>query len=103
LSEVGFGTASNDFLGQGVAVSLLATYAGRAPDLLDWTKSAAINRDRNLRLQYLAGMYFNSYLSNKILQSILYYYRFPEDVFVGSSGRVWVLKQALAQQGRRER
>ena len=37
----------------------------------DWTQNAQINRDSNLRLQYLAGMYFNSYLSTKILQSIL--------------------------------
>jgi spermidine synthase len=39
----------------GSVVDLFATYAGHASDLTEWLKDAAINRDRNLRLQYLAG------------------------------------------------
>jgi spermidine synthase len=35
---------------------LLSTYIGQASDLQPWLKDAMINRDRNLRLQYLAGM-----------------------------------------------
>lgn len=38
---------------------LLGTYAGQASDLKDWLKGAEINRDLNLRLQYLAGMGLN--------------------------------------------
>ncbi len=37
-------------------VDLLGRYAGRASDLKAWLADAAINRDRNLRLQYLAGL-----------------------------------------------
>ena len=36
-------------------MDLFSTYAGRASDLKGWLKDAAINRDRSLRLQYLAG------------------------------------------------
>lgn len=50
LSEVGIRTA----------VELLATYAGRASDLQVWVKDAEINRDLNLRLQYLAGLGLNT-------------------------------------------
>ena len=45
----------------GVAVDLLATYAGQAADLQEWMRDAQINTDRNLRLQYLAGMWLNSF------------------------------------------
>ena len=37
-------------------IDLLATYAGQAPLLKEWSQGAQINTDRNLRLQYLAGM-----------------------------------------------
>ena len=42
---------------------LFATYAGNARDLAPWLADAEINRDRNLRLQYLAG--FRSNLVSK--------------------------------------
>ena len=51
LEEVGFHDA----------VDLLATYAARAADLGEWMSTAQINTDRNLRLQYLAGMSLNNY------------------------------------------
>src|SRR5439155_3516251 len=60
LAEVGFHSA----------VGLLATYAGQAPDLLEWTRDAQINTDRNLRLQYLAGLWLNSYMGSEILADI---------------------------------
>jgi spermidine synthase len=104
LTEVGFGT--NSAWGQrtdrDIAINLLATFAGQASNLREWTKNAQINHDKNLRLQYLAGMYFNSFLSTKILQSILSYYTFPENTFKGSSQRMTVLKEVLMEQGRRE-
>ena len=37
------------------AVDLLSRYAGTVQDLAPWLADAAINRDRNLRLQYLAA------------------------------------------------
>ena len=105
LLEVGFGS-DNSWLGsynQDIATSLFATFAGRASNLSDWTQNAQINRDSNLRLQYLAGMYFNSYLSTTILQNILSHYRFPQDLFVGSGQNIMNLKEALRYQGRWEK
>lgn len=102
LMEVGFGTSLEDPVDRGVTVNLLATYAGRALDLGGWLDNAQINSDRNLRLQYLAGMHLNYYIGTRILQGILASYRFPADVFVGSDERVLMLEEALSLQGRLE-
>lgn len=67
----------------GSAVELLATYAGRAAELKPWLKEAEINRDRNLRLQYLAGKGVNYNLGERIYDDMLAYRGFPEDLFVG--------------------
>ena len=75
--------------------SLLATYAGRAADMKEWMEGAQINTDRNLRLQYLAGMSLNIYMETEILNGILKYYRFPGEFFTGSSERVQEMKLAL--------
>jgi spermidine synthase len=53
------------------ASSLLGTFAGSAPDLRKWLGDAQINRDRNLRLHYLAGMGVNSRLASAIYHEIL--------------------------------
>lgn len=87
LSEVGFPSA----------VSLLSTYAGSAPDLAGWLKDAPINTDRNLRLQYLAGLGSNSYVSDLILKDILAYYRFPDNIFKGTPENIEMLKYATAR------
>ena len=42
-------------VGMNSAVDLFATYAGRGSDLGPWLSGAAINSDRNLRMEYLAG------------------------------------------------
>jgi spermidine synthase len=103
LREVGFGQSAvhPEYSDQAIAIHLLATFAGQASNLHDWTLNAQINRDANLRLQYLAGMYFNSYISTRILQGILSYYTFPENVFAGSGSRLDALREALREQGRR--
>lgn len=85
LRDVGFYTATD----------LLATYAGQADRLGDWMKGAQINTDRNLRLQYLAGMWLNSDRGTEILDGMLEYYTFPDDLFVGSSDRVEALRRTL--------
>lgn len=66
------------------AVDLFSTYAGSASDLKPWLKDAAINRDRNLRLQYLAGLGLNLYQSAPIYSEMLGYRTMPQDLFVGS-------------------
>lgn len=64
------------------APGLLATYAGQATDLRPWLADADINTDRNLRLEYLAGMANNVY-DAQIYEHMLAYRRFPEEMFVG--------------------
>jgi spermidine synthase len=81
-------------------IELLATYAGQAPLLKEWSAGAQINTDRNLRLQYLAGLSLNYNFSDRILTSILSYYRFPDQTFVGSPETLEALKKALEQVGR---
>jgi spermidine synthase len=106
LTEVGYGA---DIAGikwkpnmwGNAEVSLLATYAGRAVDMSRWMENAQINTDRNLRLQYLAGMSVNVQMESEILNGILKYYRFPEDIFSGSSERVQEMKLALQTAKRR--
>lgn len=49
-----------DDVGFKSAVDLLSSYAGQASDLTAYLADATLNRDRNLRLQYLAGMGLNS-------------------------------------------
>jgi len=77
------------------AVDLFATYAGRRSELGEWLRDAAINRDYNLRLQYLAGMGLNRYDSGAIYDQILVYRRFPEDLFTGAEPRLQLLRSAL--------
>ncbi|HEX5397487.1 MAG TPA: SAM-dependent methyltransferase [Verrucomicrobiae bacterium] len=89
LDDVGFHSAAD----------LLATYAGRAADLHEWMRDAQINTDRNLRLQYLAGMALNNYQGREILSGITKYYRFPDDLFLGSDETRQALKDQLQHRG----
>ena len=72
-------------------LELLGIYAGQAIDLAPWLRGAAINQDRNLRLQYLAGMGLNLYRSDLIFKEMLDYRKFPETLFIASDD----LKKAL--------
>jgi spermidine synthase len=85
LDEVGFKTV----------VSLLGTYAGQGADLSPWLSQAEINRDRNLRLQYLAGMGLNLDQAGSIYDQILSYRRYPEELFVGSDQRKQMLRLVI--------
>jgi spermidine synthase len=86
-------------VGMNAPVDLFATYAGRALDLKPWLHGAAINRDRNLRMQYLAGIGLNLDDSAAIYAGMLAYRRFPEDIFSSAEGRVDSLRETI----RRER
>ncbi len=74
---------------------LFGTYAGRATDLQKWLAGAAINEDRNLRLQYIAGLAVNTYHGETILRGILNYYKYPEDLFTGSADNKLAVRQAI--------
>jgi spermidine synthase len=105
LRDVGFGevkeSKSGDIVSREEAIDILSTYSGQAPLLKEWLRGAQINTDRNLRLQYLAGMWLNSEMGERILSSILAHYRFPDQTFVGSPETVEALKQALDEESRK--
>jgi spermidine synthase len=78
------------------AMDLFANYAGRASDLKAYTADAQINRDRDLRLQYLAGLGLNLYQSGPIYADILRHKKYPEGLFSGSPETLQKLRDAIA-------
>jgi spermidine synthase len=88
LREIGFYSATN----------LLATFAGRAGDtnLMEWRKGVIINRDLDLRLQYLAGMGLNLYQADTIYRNMVAAgVKFPDGMFVGTPETVDLLKRLI--------
>jgi spermidine synthase len=65
-------------VGMNSAVDLFSTFAGRASDLKPWLADAMINRDRNLRLQFLAGMGLTSIRATSSAGMLTYAHRFPD-------------------------
>ncbi|MBI2828228.1 MAG: fused MFS/spermidine synthase, partial [Acidobacteria bacterium] len=70
------------------AVELFGTYAGSRADMANWMKDAAINTDRNLRLQYLAGLGLNLYKSAAIYRAMIADTSYPEHLFDGSPATI---------------
>jgi spermidine synthase len=81
------------------AIDLLATYAGQKSDLGPWYAGAELNRDGDLRLQYLAGWGINSSLEDFIYRQMLSYRRPPWNIFTGSPERVQSLMIAISADG----
>jgi spermidine synthase len=77
------------------AVDLMGNFAGRARDLKPWLADAQINHDRDLRLQYLAGLGLNLHVGDDIYREILSYRTYPDDLFVASESTVDRLKAAM--------
>jgi spermidine synthase len=86
LREVGFSSP----------LSLLTTYGGQARDLAPWLVNAEINRDSNLRLQYLAGMGLNSYQNAGIYDEMRQYRRYPDNLFMGADSDKDFLRMSFA-------
>ena len=87
LQEVGFLSV----------VDLLGTYSGQSTDLAAWLEGASINRDRNLRLQYLAGMGVNVYRADFIFRSMVDAgVAFPVGLFSGPRELLDELRQRIA-------
>jgi spermidine synthase len=61
-----------------------------------WLKDAQINRDANLRLQYLAGMGLESQGAVFIYEELLRYRKFPEELFTASPQLKAALRKALS-------
>ena len=89
-------------IGMNSAVDLFSTFAGRAKDLQPWLADATINRDRNLRLQFLAGMGLNLYQSDVIYSGMLAHAtRFPDELFIASPETMDALRAGIRrEQGR---
>ena len=80
-------------------VDLLSNYAGQNADLGAWCAGADINRDIDLRLQYLGGWGINSTMEDTIYRQLLKYRQVPRSLFVGSPERVDALLHAIAATG----
>lgn len=89
LTEVSFGSAAQ----------LMATFAAKKPEIDPWLEDAQINRDRNLRLQYLAGMGANLYEADRIYRDMARYRTYPEGLFTGSPERLRQLDYAWETSG----
>ena len=77
------------------AAQLFATYAGAAAELKPWLAGAQINRDRNLRLQYLAGLGMNLYQQAAIYSHMVRFRRYPQNLFFGTSEDLKPLRAAM--------
>ncbi|MGE3959318.1 MAG: fused MFS/spermidine synthase [Vicinamibacterales bacterium] len=82
-------------IGMNSAVDLFGTYAGSADDMQGWLKDAQVNRDRNLRLQYLAGRGLNLYRSSEIFAEMLPFAKDPQGIFTGSDATLQSLLQKI--------
>jgi spermidine synthase len=79
------------------AVDLFSTFAIRKPEADAWLADAQITRDRNLRLQYLAGLGVNLYQADEIYQDMARYRAYPEGLFTGSPGRMSAFRDAFGE------
>ena len=90
LRDVGFSSA----------LDLLGTYAGGAADMSGWLRTAAVNTDRGLRLQYLAADGLNAQQADDLYRQIVAHgARFPERTFVGSPIAIEGLRQRIRLRG----
>jgi spermidine synthase len=77
------------------ALALLSTYGGQAADLRPWLKHAPINRDRDLHLEYLAGLGLNHNEQEQVYSEMLSYRKFPEALFAGREAQQKALWQLI--------
>jgi spermidine synthase len=89
LKEIGFNNATE----------LFSTFAGNEPMLRPWLADAQINHDRNLRLQYLAGLGVNMYDQAGIYSQMLQYRKYPDGLFTGSPERMMQIRSATSGVG----
>jgi spermidine synthase len=85
LGEIGFPTAWE----------LYGSYAGRATEMEDYLRDAPINHDRNLRLQYLAGLGLNQRAAAAIYLDITRNRKYPEGLFAGSESELQYLRSLI--------
>jgi len=76
-------------------IDLFSTYAGSGRELREWLQGAEINTDRNLRLQYLAGVGLNNYTAADIFDAIAKFRTFPDSLFAADEGWKATLRQSM--------
>jgi len=81
-------------IGMNSAVDLLSTFAGRAQDMQGYLADAEVNRDKNLRLQYLAGLGVNAYEQASIYRDVLRNGKWTPGLFVGADSTITKLRAA---------
>jgi spermidine synthase len=77
------------------AQTFLGQFLGQGPDLAGWLSDAEINRDRSLRLQYLAGLSLDRYDTRSIFEAIAAYRRYPDNIFVAPPEIEWQLRNGF--------
>ncbi len=77
------------------AADLFATWTGDRKTLAPWLKDAAINHDRDLRLQYLAGLALNHAEEDTIYREMLIYWTRPVSMFSGTPEQLQGLYSAM--------
>jgi spermidine synthase len=82
------------------ASDLFATYTGRAADLSPTLLGVPINRDLNMRLQYIAGWGVNSVSADQIYREILSHRTFPDGLLEGTGERIDSLRDVLGRKHR---
>jgi spermidine synthase len=82
-------------LGFESAIDLMSSYAGYGPDFTAWLKGSAINTDRDLRLQYLAGLGLNVNAEDQIYSELMAARRIPPELFTGSAETLAKLRDAI--------
>jgi spermidine synthase len=87
LQEVGFASP----------FELFGSFTAAHADAREWLAGAAINRDKDLRLQYLAGLALNQQTGDNIFRQILPYRKWPSGAFAGSDAGLSALRDALVQ------
>jgi spermidine synthase len=97
LSAPGFETVRSSLgeIGFPSAWELYGSYAGRATDMTDYLRDAPINYDRNLRLQYLAGLGLNQRAAASIYQDITRNRKYPDGLFLGSESQLQYLRSLI--------
>ena len=84
-------------IGINSAIDLLGTYTAQAPQLKDWLADAQLNLDKNLRLQYLAGLGLNKYEQAEIYAAMARNRAYPENLFTGSPAALAALRAAIGR------
>jgi spermidine synthase len=97
LDSVGYGWVTQSLADVGFTsvLDLLKTYGGSAADLEPQLLHAAINHDRDLRLQYLAGFGSNLYIEKEIYNEIKQARTYPDGLFQGSAENLADLRSVL--------